>query len=154
MTKPRIPITGVLGYPDNPALDIAFLQLAADGPLPEGLPLARTATLAAGHEIIVAGYPGDDARSPAWSKLIFDGRFGVKRVSPGEILGAAGLRCFHDSSTLGGNSGSAIIDCQSGCVVAVHSSGQFAYRNEAMLTSALAAVPALASRVKQWRELG
>jgi V8-like Glu-specific endopeptidase len=153
LSKPRIPITRVLGYPQDPALDLAFLQLAGPGPLPTGLPLARSATLQAGQVVVVVGYPGDDARAPAWSKLLFDGRFGVKRASPGELLGSAGRRCFHDSSTLGGNSGSPIIDAQSGCVIAVHSSGQFAYRNEAMLTSALAADPALAAQVQSWRSL-
>ena len=149
---PRIPIGRVLVYPQDDTVDLAFLELTADGPLPAGLPLARRSDVEVGQSVLVVGYPEDDDRSPAWSKAMFGGVFGVKRAAPGELVGVAPGRCYHDCSTLGGNSGSPIFDCRTGLVIAVHQGGEFAYRNEAVPTSSIAADQTLASQVKTWRE--
>ena len=51
---------------------------------------------------------------------IFDGVYEVKRLHPGEIMSVQEGYLNHDCSTLGGNSGSAILDFQTGQAVALH----------------------------------
>lgn len=152
MRKPTVAIRGVAAYPTASELDLALLELAEDGPLPGGLPLGRHASPALGQAVVVLGYPGDDPNAPRWSKLMFDGSFGVKRASPGELVKVEERSCYHDCSTLAGNSGSPVVDPMSGCVIAVHRAGEFAYQNECIQTSWLSQDAALSSRVQNWRD--
>ena len=74
-----------------------------------------------GHDIFVVGYPAFDGRNPSdVQQNLFDGHFGVKRLQPGQLQGGMKTSSFakmvpaatHDCSTLGGNSGSAVIDLE------------------------------------------
>jgi endonuclease G len=100
-----------------------------------------------GHEIAVIGYPALDTRNNVdLQNRIFGGVFNVKRLQPGKLRDLADIRSFghdvravtHDSSTLGGNSGSAVIDVTTGTVVALHFAGRYLEANFAVPTHELA----------------
>lgn len=87
------------------------------------------------REIAVIGYPARSRdRSPKavdLEKKHFGTIFGVKRIAPGEIRSRERVESFnhfvpamtHDSSTLPGNSGSAILDVHTGEIVGLHFAG-------------------------------
>jgi endonuclease G len=88
-----------------------------------------------GREIVAVGYPGRgndrSRRAVQLERKVFGTTFGVKRLAPGEIEVREKIESFdyvvpamtHDSSTLAGNSGSAIIDVGTGEVVGLHFAG-------------------------------
>jgi len=99
------------------------------------------------RDIAVVGYPAFDPRNPAQVQQdVFNGRYGIKRLQPGELQGGMKTASFsklvqaatHDCSTLGGNSGSALIDLESGAVIALHFGGRYREQNFAVPSSELA----------------
>jgi endonuclease G len=132
----------------HPYWDMALLQV--DG-LPGGAtPLRlslRDAREMKGHRILVVGYPAFDVRNPAdVQNKLFNKRFGGKRLQPGELQGRVDTASFrklvpaagHDCSTLGGNSGSAVFDLETGEVLALHFGGLYHRVNYAVPTAELA----------------
>jgi endonuclease G len=120
--------------------DLAFIRLRASGdrPLPPPIPLFD-GQLSARQRIAVIGYPAEDPRNGAADQArIFTNIFDVKRLAPGEIL-EAGSSFFltHDCSTLGGNSGSPVIDIETGAVVGLHFGGRFLEENFAVRASTI-----------------
>ena len=100
-----------------------------------------------GHDIFVVGYPAFDYRNPTdVQQDLMNGRFGVKKLQPGELqdgmktssFGKIVLAATHDCSTLGGNSGSAVIDLDTGDVLALHFGGRYQEQNYAVPASELA----------------
>ena len=99
-------------------------------------------------EIAVVGYPAFDPRNPdtALQNQIFEGQYEVKRLQPGKLQPRLDFTSYkrlvragvHDASTLGGNSGSAVIDIQTGHVVALHFAGEYLKANYAVPASELA----------------
>ena len=123
----------------HPYWDMAILSV-------EGLPATRQplklslkdARDMVGHDIFVVGYPAFDGRNPSdVQQNLFDGHFGVKRLQPGALQGGMKTSSFskmvaaatHDCSTLGGNSGSAVIDLDTGEVLALHFGGLYHEKN-------------------------
>jgi len=115
------------------------LRLATE--VPEGLESRDSA---------VIGYPAKDSRNDEnLQNEIFRGLFNVKRLQPGKIQPRKNIRSYghvvsamtHDSSTLGGNSGSAVLDVQSGRVVGLHFAGHYLEANFAVPTHELARDP-------------
>jgi endonuclease G, mitochondrial len=99
------------------------------------------------REIAVIGYPALDPRNNVdLQNRIFGGIFNVKRLQPGKLRQAADITSFghdvsaltHDSSTLGGNSGSALVDVATGTVVGLHFAGRYLEANYAVPTHELA----------------
>jgi hypothetical protein len=95
-----------------------------DGPgtkLPPPLILAKTPTVKAGVRVFAVGYPEWDGRrnEPQPMSQIFHDIYNVKRLQPGTItkVTAAQKQFDHDCSTLGGNSGSCVIDLDTAKVV-------------------------------------
>jgi endonuclease G len=129
----------------HPHWDAALLRVApADGAaLPPPLALARRppAFFGGGGSLNVAviGYPMLDFRGNVPEQMsIFRNIFGRKRIAPGFLKGFASLpnksggtvqAVEHDASTLGGNSGSAIVDLTSGLVVGLHFGGEYLKAN-------------------------
>jgi endonuclease G, mitochondrial len=99
------------------------------------------------REIAVIGYPALDPRNNVdLQNRIFGGVFNVKRLQPGKLRERADITSFghvvsaltHDSSTLGGNSGSALIDLTNGRAVGLHFAGRYLEANFAVPTRELA----------------
>ncbi len=130
----------------HPYWDMALL--AVDG-LPSGKALSfglADARELAGRDIFIIGYPAFDPRNPASVQNdVFDGRYGVKKLQPGQLQGGVETSSFgklvpaatHDVSTLGGNSGSAIFDLDTGEVLGLHFGGRYHERNYAVPAAAL-----------------
>ncbi len=138
---PRIfRVSEVLHIEPAPGPDVALLRFDGQGIAePDVLTLRRQPITDAllGREVYVAGYPFEDSRNPvAAQREIFGTVFGVKRLAPGELMDGSGTAptgqeafLFHDSSTLGGNSGSPVMDLASGEVIGIHFAGEFERKN-------------------------
>jgi hypothetical protein len=59
--------------------------------------------------------------------------YNAKRLAPGQITAVAGTDIlYHDATTLGGNSGSVLVDLESGKAMALHFGGIEGQRNQAV----------------------
>lgn len=133
----------------HPRHDLALLGVSTRGSRgarrPTPLPLAARPTLRAGRKVYVIGYPAADSRrnDPEEMRRIFANIYDVKRLQPGETLGVqrARVTLTHDCSTLGGNSGSSVVDLETHQVVGLHFGGRYGEANLAVLLSALADDP-------------
>jgi DNA/RNA endonuclease G (NUC1) len=125
----------------HPYWDMALLRVAD---LPDGkiltLSTKRPEALNGG-DIIAVGYPAKDWRSDLeLQDRIFQNQYNVKRLQPGVLRQRATIRSFenvvnavtHDASTLGGNSGSAILDANTQQVLALHFAGEYLKANYAV----------------------
>ena len=132
----------------HPYWDMALLEVSGldDERSPLRLSVVPPDDLS-GREIAVIGYPAVDPRNDVGLQYrLFDGVFNVKRMQPGRLREVSSTRSFgrevaaitHDSSTLGGNSGSATIDVETGHVVALHFAGVYLEANYAVPTYELA----------------
>jgi endonuclease G len=131
----------------HPWWDMALLRVAG---LSDVAPLAlshRAPEDLHGHDIAVIGYPAKDPRNDvATQAQIFGGQFDIKRLQPGKLWERRTIRSFrnavnavtHDCSTLGGNSGSAVVLAASGEAAALHFAGRFRDANFAVPTFELA----------------
>jgi pimeloyl-ACP methyl ester carboxylesterase len=133
----------------HPYWDAALLRV-------EGIDGSRTPLRLAGSEpqvldgrtVIVLGYPAMDPRNdlPLQFK-IFRGVFQRKRLQPGTLMGYQSAESYdrdvealaHDCSTLGGNSGSAVVDVATGQVLGLHFGGAYLEANWAVPAWELAA---------------
>ena len=92
------------------------------------------------QRIGVIGYPARDSRNGQQEMdRIFNDIFDVKRFAPGEVMNpSSSNRTFqHDCTTLGGNSGSPVVDLVSGGVVGLHFAGRFQQANHAVPASVI-----------------
>lgn len=141
----------VAGLLIHPYWDAALLKVtgAPAGREPLRLLASEPAKLE-GREVAVIGYPALDptpTSNPELQIKIFGGKFEKKRLQPGKAIGTRPVGCYgnlvealaHDCSTLGGNSGSVIVDLQSGHVMGLHFAGQYLVANYAVPAWALAA---------------
>jgi DNA/RNA endonuclease G (NUC1) len=140
----------------HPYWDMALLRV-------DGLPTDRMLRLSVkspeellDHNVVVIGYPARDERNDvALQDRIFNRTYNVKRLQPGVIRARAKVQSFensvnaltHDASTLGGNSGSAVIDVDTGEVVALHFAGEYLKANYAVPMYELARDSRVASRL-------
>lgn len=102
------------------------------------------------REVVVIGYPGYDPNGDEEfqriQNRIFRSAYYVKRFQPGLFKGRKEIKSFqnivvavtHDCSTLGGNSGSALIDLETGHVVGLHFGGIYLEANFAVSSHDLA----------------
>jgi hypothetical protein len=154
-------IDDVIGI--HPTLDLALLRVT-----PLGNGVAKPLTVMshdpgplAGRNLYVLGYPAPDHRNnPTVQRSIFGDRYFVKRLQPGAVMapppGATvrvkpcsmgaepGDVLFHDASTLGGNSGSCVVDLDSNRVIGLHYGGQYMHYNVAVALWRLVDDPLLA----------
>lgn len=129
----------------HPHWDVALLRVRPVGPrpLPPPLVLARHPPPQFGGGfspfIVVVGYPMLDGRNNlAVQMSVFRQIFGRKRIMPGFLTGVKEITTrwqsrlaavTHDASTLGGNSGSAVLDPTTGLVLALHFGGEYLVTN-------------------------
>ncbi|MEP7363966.1 MAG: DNA/RNA non-specific endonuclease [Acidobacteriota bacterium] len=118
---------------DDKSPDMAFLEFEKSATLPTPIDLL---TKAPTPEQIVAviGYPANDPRNPAGAIAgVFGTVFEVKRLAPGKVMANdAGFLFTHDCSTLGGNSGSVVVDVETGRALGLHFGGSFQKANFAV----------------------
>lgn len=125
----------------HPMHDMAFLPV--EGVVDSGRLVLPLAAAPSGEPIdldyYLAGYPAVLADQiagfhPALVGLLFDGADDVvhKRVSPGGLVDVSPPEADHDASTLGGSSGSPVIDLGTHRVVGLHHSGVYGERNRAV----------------------
>ena len=116
--------------------DMAIVKLANHPALPPPIQLF-TGVTKVNQPVAVIGYPANDPRNPAAAvSTVFGAVFEVKRLSPGMVTKKpTGFLIEHDCSTLGGNSGSAVIDIETGQAVGLHFGGSFRQANFAVTAS-------------------
>ena len=116
--------------------DLAFLKLEpVDGQtLPTSLALSDRRSLEPESFVVTVGYPARDSRQDADDQQrIFGGVYDVKRIAPGHVITGGNASVFnHDCTTLGGNSGSAVVDPESGEIVGLHFAGRREVANYAV----------------------
>ena len=136
---PAFPISAVLLMHPNEELDLALLRVepATEAPLPAPLYLStQEAVIVKSKPVYAIGYPASDSHNDA-SELarIFGDIFGVKRLAPGEIMRGRwwlGTSFRHDCTTLGGSSGSCIVDFNTHRVLGLHFGGNYLKANFAL----------------------
>ena len=127
--------------PDSPGQpDMAVLKLKS-AVSQEPIPLAASSE-PEGEYVTVIGYPArDDHRNnPDAARSIFRDIYEKKRLAPGKVRideRANALVLKHDCSTLGGNSGSVVLDVTSGKAIGLHFGGRFEQSNLAVRVEAI-----------------
>jgi endonuclease G len=126
----------------HPFWDMALLKVAGLPATAKPLPISvMPPEQLSGRDVVVVGYPAQDFRNDQEvQSRVFGKTFGVKRFQPGKVQGRSTIPSFenqvsaltHDSSTLGGNSGSAVIDVETGAVVGLHFAGIYLEANYAV----------------------
>ena len=117
----------------NDQPDMAIIVVKKHAGLPDPIPLADH-NAKRGENVSIVGYPAADDRgaNEAMAKAIFKNVFNVKRVAPGRVLDNDGDWAFkHDASTLGGNSGSVVLN-DDGRAVGLHYAGELLKANYAV----------------------
>ena len=131
----------ILHIEDADGPDVAFLRVKpVNGHmLADPIPLTERAA-AVDQQVAVIGYPARDSRIPdlALMEDIFGNQYDKKRLAPGQVTRSDSERLHHDCSTLGGNSGSAVVDLATGAAVAIHFAGRFLEANYAVPAAVIA----------------
>ena len=127
-------VKGIRYIEPRPGLDLAFLEVEQiAGTVAE--PILLSAAAPTKNPFVAAiGYPAFDSRipEPDLMRRIYGNVFDKKRLAPGAITGIDQDRMLHNCTTLGGNSGSVIVDLKSGDALGLHFSGSFLRTNYAV----------------------
>ena len=142
-------VAEILHIEAEPGPDMAFLRVDW-GSGARRAPIRLAPSTQPGRGIVVIGYPAKDTRTsiPAEMDRIFGAVYNVKRLAPGDVTAVREQEQLvnHDCTTLGGNSGSVVLDLETGEAVALHFAGRERDRNFA--------VPARAVRARLEELLG
>jgi endonuclease G, mitochondrial len=89
--------------------------------------------------VATIGYPAYDSRipEPDLMQRIYGKIYNKKRLAPGGVTRVDATHLWHNCTTLGGNSGSAVVDLDSGCALGLHFSGSFLTTNYAVRADVL-----------------
>ena len=131
----------ILHIEDDGGPDIALLQIEPVKGTNLAAPIAlSTREAREEQQVAVIGYPAKDSRIPDQQLMqdIFGDVFDKKRLAPGQISGSDEDALLHDCSTLGGNSGSVVLDLETGEAVGLHFAGRFLEANFAVPASLVA----------------
>ncbi|MGI8783006.1 MAG: DNA/RNA non-specific endonuclease [Acidobacteriota bacterium] len=122
----------ILHIEDDDGPDLAFLRVEGTNLTS---PIALSENVAsADQQVAVIGYPARDSRIPDQDLMerIFGDVYDKKRLAPGQVKGASPAALLHDCSTLGGNSGSVVLDLATGSALGIHFAGRFLEANYAV----------------------
>lgn len=119
--------------------DVAFLKIQKHAKLSNPIPVSDI-VLKKSQFISIVGYPAydpDGIISEAAATKVFGDIYNVKRCSPGEVMEYEKNTWYfsHDCTTLGGNSGSVVLDNNSGLAVGLHFKGEVEEENFAIKAS-------------------
>jgi endonuclease G len=136
-------IVEILHIEEEPGPDFALLRVerrSGRHTLAPPIPLAASSAKPE-QQVAVIGYPARDGRVPDAQLMhaIFGDVYDKKRLAPGQITKAKKDLVFHDCSTLGGNSGSVVVDLATGEAVGLHFAGRFLEANYAVPAPLIAA---------------
>jgi V8-like Glu-specific endopeptidase len=128
--------------PEKGPHDIAFLrvQRRTGGTRPPFIPVAES-DIAENARVVVVGYPARAPKSviPDQTEMdrLYRNRYDVKRAAPGYTMSMENQTTRHDCTTLGGNSGSVVLDLETGKAVGLHFAGLYQESNYAVRASVL-----------------
>jgi len=134
------------------SLDMALFQISRESSsgaeLSKPLTIASTgSSIESGRKVYVLGYPAWDGRrnDPEIMNSIFKNIYGFKRLQPGEVRNVTVEQSTfaHDCATLGGNSGSCVIDLDTSQVIGLHFGGRYLVANYAVALWTLTSDPLL-----------
>jgi len=140
-------ITGIHHiFPKHLGVDLALLKVNGRGSASEILPKplllqSCPSAVKAGAAVCVVGYPQADADRNDEREMdrIFEQIYEVKRLAPGFVTSVDKNGSFsHDCTTLGGNSGSCVIDLETASVIGLHWGGDYLEPNHAVTLPLLA----------------
>ncbi len=124
---------------DGASPDMAFFEVSQTaGGLARPIGLAQAPDVSDG--VAVIGYPAYDSRIPdiALMEEIYGSEYNRKRLAPGAVTELRAQLLLHNATTLGGNSGSAVVDLRSGEALGLHFSGAFMRTNFAVRSDVVA----------------
>lgn len=137
----------VLHIEDADGPDLAFLRVKRmdGGGLAEPIRLASKPVVSKG--VATIGYPAYDSRIPERDLMerIYGRVYDKKRLAPGAVTKIDDRRVLHNCTTLGGNSGSVVLDLSTGEAIGLHFSGSFLVTNYAVRSDVVA------RRLKEYR---
>lgn len=136
---------------DAPGPDVAFFEIESrSGDHTLARPIALASAPRATPNAAVIGYPAYDSRIPdaALMESIYGQIYDLKRLAPGGVTRVDDARVLHDCTTLGGNSGSVLLDLETGNALGLHFSGTFLTTNYAVRADVVAS---LLERVRSGR---
>lgn len=137
-------VAGIISVEPIDRIDMALLRMERRVMENVGDPIALDLTGGTPDHVAVIGYPGNGEQHNPGAAIhnYFQGIYGVKRLAPGMVMNAdiSDTVFSHNCTTLGGNSGSPVIDVASGRAIGLHYSGQFLVRNQAVKATAVADV--------------
>jgi endonuclease G, mitochondrial len=120
---------------DEPGPDLSFFEVELSSRNAKlAKPIELATEIAASQNVATIGYPAYDSRIPESDLMenIFGKTYNKKRLAPGGITEVQPTLLLHTCTTLGGNSGSAVIDLDSGKALGLHFSGSFLATNYAV----------------------
>lgn len=132
-------LTNIIGIHSTFDLALFSVEMSSSTGVNPPKPLqisSRSPTNLLGRTVFCVGYPAWDGRrnDPEIMRKIFSNIFNVKRFQPGKVMSYSNARKIltHDCSTLGGNSGSCVVDLESNQVIGLHFGGRYLQGNSAV----------------------
>jgi endonuclease G, mitochondrial len=128
----EIKVLQVLHMEAEDGPDLALLEVETSGNRPQPIGLSDGVDNQA--DVAIIGYPAWDGQrnDPEVMRSVFNDIYEVKRLQPGRVVAVNDVRVKHDCSTLGGNSGSPLIDLKTGAAVGLHFGGSYKRSNDAV----------------------
>jgi endonuclease G, mitochondrial len=118
-----------------PGPDISFFEIEmTSGASKLATPIDLALQPVATENVATIGYPAYDSRipDPDLMERIYGKIYNKKRLAPGGLTRVEETRVLHNCTTLGGNSGSVVLDLDSGKALGLHFSGSFLTSNYAV----------------------
>jgi endonuclease G, mitochondrial len=126
---------------EEPGPDVSFFEIElTSGNAKLTAPIALADHISETENAATIGYPAYDSRipDPDLMEKIYGNIYDKKRLAPGAVTKVEENRLMHNCTTLGGNSGSVVLDLVTGKALGLHFSGSFLATNYAVRADVLA----------------
>lgn len=127
---------------DGDGYDIAFFRVK--NAVSDAQPIILSSSSKKNDNVVTIGYPARDSRIPdqALMSTIYGDVYDVKRLAPGVLMAEETYDNLtyisHDCTTLGGNSGSVVLNLNGSGAAGLHFSGSFGEANYAVPATVVA----------------